>query len=142
MKNSQSGQRATKTAETPGARPAPVKRPAPSATVTITFRHVEPTDAIRGYAERKFGRIARHYKRDCDVHLILVVDKHRQCGEVTLRSGRIEATAREETKDLYSVIDLLADKAGRQLQCHLEKTSARRTRAASTGVIMSAVEER
>ena len=38
---------------------------APATEVTVTFRHVEPTDAIRMYAERKFAHLGRLLKRTC-----------------------------------------------------------------------------
>jgi ribosomal subunit interface protein len=110
-------------------------------TVTVTFRHLSSSDAIRQYAERKLAHIGKFLKRACQVHLILSVDKHRQRGEVTVKSGRLSATAEEEAKDLYSVIDLLTDKAGRQLKRHAEKIQARKTRAPSTGEVLSAAEE-
>jgi ribosomal subunit interface protein len=109
--------------------------------VTVTFRHVEPTDAIRLYAERKLAHVGKLLKRTCDAHLILTVDKYRQHGEVTVKSGRLSVTAQEETKDLYSVIDLLADKVGRQLKKHLEKFKAKKVRSLSTGEVLSASEE-
>jgi len=109
--------------------------------VTVTFRHVEPTDAIRLYAERKLAHVGKLLKRSCDAHLILTVDKYRQHGEVTVKSGRLSVTAQEETKDLYSVIDLLADKVGRQLKKHLEKFKAKKVRSLSTGEVLSASEE-
>jgi ribosome hibernation promoting factor len=109
--------------------------------VTVTFRHVEPTDAIRLYAERKLAHVGKLLKRSCDAHLILTVDKYRQHGEVTVKSGRLSVTAQEETKDLYSVIDLLADKVGRQLKKHLEKFTAKKVRSLSTGEVLSASEE-
>ncbi len=109
--------------------------------VTVTFRHVEPTDAIRLYAERKLAHVGKLLKRSCDAHLILSVDKYRQHGEVTVKSGRLSVTAQEETKDLYSVIDLLADKVGRQLKKHLEKFKAKKVRSLSTGEVLSASEE-
>ncbi len=112
-----------------------------SAAVTVTFRHVDPTDAIRLYAERKLANIGKFLKRACQIHVILSVDKYRQCGEVTVKSGRLSAAAAEEAKDLYSVIDLLTDKIGRQLKRHAEKIQARKTRAPSTGEVLSAVEE-
>jgi putative sigma-54 modulation protein len=110
-------------------------------TVTVTFRHIDPTDALRTYAERKLAHIGKYLRRACQVHLILSVDKYRQCGEVTVKSGRLSATAAEVAKDLYSVIDLLTDKVGRQLKRHAEKIQARKTRAPSTGEVLSAVEE-
>jgi len=109
--------------------------------VTVTFRHVEPTDAIRLYAERKLAHLGKLLKRACYVHLILTVDKYRQHGEVTVKSGRLSVTAQEETKDLYSVIDLLVDKVGRQLKKHLEKFKAKKVRSLSTGEVLSASEE-
>jgi putative sigma-54 modulation protein len=114
---------------------------APATQVTVTFRHVEPTDALRLYAERKFAHVGKLLKRACQAHLILTVDKYRQHGEVTVQSGRLSVSAQEETKDLYSVIDLLADKVGRQLKKHLEKFKAKKVRSPSTGEVLSASEE-
>src|SRR5271163_574584 len=114
----------------------------PVSQVTVTFRHVEPTEAIRQYGERKLGHVAQALMRPCTVHLILSVDKYRQCGEVTVKSGRLAVVAaQEETKDLYSVIDLLADKVQRQLKKHLEKFEAKKWRAQSAGEVLSAAEE-
>jgi ribosomal subunit interface protein len=113
----------------------------PVTDVTVTFRHVEPTEALRSYAERKLSHLAKFLKRACQVHLILSVDKYRQHGEVTVKSGHLAVTAQEETKDLYSVIDLLADKVGRQLKSHLGKVKAKRVRAPSTGEVLSEAEE-
>jgi ribosomal subunit interface protein len=109
--------------------------------VTVTFRHVEPTDAIRLYAERKLAHLGKLLKRACEAHLILTVDKFRQHGEVTVKSGRLSVVAEEETKDLYSVIDLLVDKVGRQLKKHLEKFKAKKVRSLSAGEVLSATEE-
>jgi putative sigma-54 modulation protein len=117
------------------------KRSRSAANVAVTFRHVDPSEALRTYAARKFAHCAKHLKRPCDVHLILTVDKYRQCGEVTVKSGRLALAAQEETKDLYSVIDLLADKIDRQLKSHLGRNETRKTRAISAGEILAAEEE-
>ncbi len=116
------------------------RSPAAAVAVTVTFRHVMPTDAIKTYAERKFAHMAKLLKRSCTVHLILTVDKYRQHGEVTIKSGRLAVTAQQETRDLYSVIDLLADKACRQLKSHLGKFKDKKLRALSTVEVLSAAE--
>jgi ribosomal subunit interface protein len=113
----------------------------PPVVVTVTFRHVAPTDAIRTYAERKFSHVAKFLKRTCEVHLILTVDKYRQHGEVTVKSGRLTVTALAETRDLYSVIDSLADKVGRQLKCQLGKSLVKKQRAPSTGEVLTVAED-
>src|SRR5438128_5302376 len=108
------------------------KASTPETLVTVTFRHVEPTRALQVYAQKKLGHIARFLKRPTEAHLILTVDKYRQHGEVTVKSGRLTVAAMEETKDLYSVIDLLTDKVQRQLKKTLEKGKAKKTRSPST----------
>jgi len=113
----------------------------PPTEVSVTFRHVEPTVALQQYAERKLGHISKFLKRATQAHLILAVDKYRQHGEVTVKSGRLTVAAQAETKDLYSVIDLLADKVERQLKKGLEKVKTRKTRAASAGEVLTAAEQ-
>ena len=128
-------------ATTRKARRSSLKAKVPAAEVTVTFRHVEPSPALRDYAVRKLSHVAKFLKRACEAHLILTVDKYRQRGEVTVKSGHLAVSAQEQTKDLYSVIDLLADKVGRQLKSHLGKTKAKKVRAQSTGEVLSAAEE-
>jgi ribosomal subunit interface protein len=120
-------------------RMAPAK--IPPVVVNVTFRHTAPTDAIRTYAERKFSHVAKFLKRTCEVHLILTVDKYRQHGEVIVKSGRLMVTALEETHDLYSVIDLLADKVRRRLKSQKGKSTDKKLRAPSTGKILTAAED-
>jgi ribosomal subunit interface protein len=107
------------------------------ATVTVTFRHVAPTPALAQYAQRKLGRVAKFLKRAAQAHVILSVDKYRQCGEVTVKSGRFMVSAQEEDRDLYSVIDLLAAKVQRQVKKHLEKLEARKVRSPSAVEVLS-----
>jgi putative sigma-54 modulation protein len=109
----------------------------PAPQVAVTFRHVEPAEAIRAYAVRKLSHPARFLKRPCLIHLILTVDKYRHRGEVTVKSGYLTVSAQEETKDLYSAIDLLTDKVERQLKNHRGKTTAKKLRVPSTGELMS-----
>ena len=108
--------------------------------VAVTFRHLEASEALRLYAERKFAHVAKYLRRPAQIHLILTVDKYRQLGEITLKSGRLAVTAQEETKDLYSVIDLLTDKICAQLKSHVGKSKTRKTRARSTGEVMTEAE--
>jgi|SRR6266853_3964544 len=117
------------------------KKVTPETQVTVTFRHVEPTPAIQNYAQRKLAHIAKFLKQPAEAHLILTVDKYRQHGEVTVKSGRLTAVAQEETKDLYSVIDLLAGNIERQIKRHMEKLKANKVRTLSTAELLSAIEE-
>src|SRR5262245_53453325 len=91
--------------------------------VTVTFRHVDPTPALRTYAEGKVTRVVRKYlRRPGDAHVILAVSKARHVAEITLQADHVSLFAKEETVDLYSAIDLATEKLERQAQ----KLKARR----------------
>src|SRR5437660_2607561 len=123
---SKAGQGKRSRAITRRTRRAEVKARVPVPEVAVTFRHLQPTEAIRAYAVRKLSHPAKFLKRPCQIHLILTVDKYRHRAEVTVKSGYITVAAQEETKDLYSVIDLLADKVERQLKSHRGKSTTKK----------------
>jgi putative sigma-54 modulation protein len=91
--------------------------------ITVTFRHVDPTPALRSHAEDKVARVARKYlRRPVDAHVILGVSKQRHVAEITLQADHVSMFAKETTHDLYSAIDLAVEKLEHQAQ----KLKARR----------------
>jgi len=84
--------------------------------ITVTFRHVEPTAALRMYAEEKLARVKKYLRRPVDAHVILSVAKERHVAEITLKADHVTMFAEEETHDLYSAIDLAVDKLEHQAQ--------------------------
>ncbi|TMA51074.1 MAG: ribosome-associated translation inhibitor RaiA, partial [Deltaproteobacteria bacterium] len=84
--------------------------------ITVTFRHVEPTPALRTYAEEKLSRVKKYLRRPVDAHVILSVAKERHVAEITLKADHVTMFAQEETHDLYSAIDLALDKLEHQAQ--------------------------
>jgi len=92
--------------------------------ITVTFRHVDPTPALRTYAEDKVAKVARKYlRRPGDAHVILAVSKERHIAEITLQAQHVSMFAKETTHDLYSAIDLAVEKLEHQAQ----KLKARRS---------------
>jgi ribosomal subunit interface protein len=114
------------------------KRRPHATAVHVTFRHLEPSTAIQDYVERKLGNINKFLKKDAVAHVVLSVDKYRHCGEATVKAGSLNLKAAyQEGRDLYAVIDGLADKVKRQITEHLNKIKQARTRAvpASTTIV-------
>lgn len=98
--------------------------------VAVTFRHTEPTDALKQYAEEKIHRIGKYFYRPLEAHVVLSVDsKQRQMAEVELRVRGNRIHGKEETADLYSAIDLVMDKIERQIKKRKEKIKVGRRRA-------------
>jgi len=97
--------------------------------ISVTFRHTEPTDALRLYAEEKIHRIGKFFSQPLDAHIVLAVEsKERQSAEVELHTHGTTIHGKEETEDLYSAIDLVIDNVKRQVQKHKDKTKLERRR--------------
>src|SRR5499425_516010 len=90
--------------------------------ISVTFRHVEPTAALKSYAEEKLSRVRKYLRRPVDAHVILAVSKERHVAEITLQADHVSMFAKETTHDLYSAIDLAVEKLEHQAQ----KLKARR----------------
>jgi putative sigma-54 modulation protein len=88
--------------------------------ITVTFRHVEPTPALRQHAEEKLARIAKYLRRPGDAHVILSVSKDRHTAEIEWQADHMTMFAKEVTHDLYSAIDLAVEKL--EHQAHKMKT--------------------
>src|SRR5215468_1197449 len=85
--------------------------------INVTFRHVDPTPALRTHAEDKLERMVKKYlRRPVDAHVILSVAKERHAAEITLQADHVTMFAKEETTDLYAAIDLAVGKLEHQAQ--------------------------
>ncbi|MDE2058216.1 MAG: ribosome-associated translation inhibitor RaiA [candidate division NC10 bacterium] len=89
--------------------------------ITITTRNLEITEPLRRYAEEKIARLQKFVNQITSVHVILSVEKHRQIAEVTLHVREHTIRGEESSTDLYSAIDLVADKIERQILRYKEK---------------------
>lgn len=87
----------------------------------LSGHHVELTDALRAHVEKKFEKITRHFDHVIDVSCVLTVEKLEHKAEATLhvRGGAIHADAIDG--NMYTAIDLLADKLDRSVKKHKEK---------------------
>lgn len=92
--------------------------------LSVKGRNLEVTDALRTYAEEKVQRMGRYLDGIVSGHVVLSVEKHRQIAEVTLRVRDLTVRAEESTDDLYSSIDLVAEKLERQILRHKERIVA------------------
>lgn len=95
--------------------------------ITVTFRHLEPTNALRDYAQEKISRIKKYVGSPADVAVILSLEKHRHQAEITLSSNGFTVNAKEVTEDMYAAIDLAVDKLERQVKKHKEKIKNHKT---------------
>jgi putative sigma-54 modulation protein len=90
--------------------------------VAVTFRHTEPTDALKQYAEEKMRRLGKYFSQSLEARVVLSVEsKERQTAEVELHAHGAMLHGKEQTEDLYSAIDLVTDNLKRQLRKQKDK---------------------
>ena len=95
--------------------------------VSVTFRHTQPTEALKQYAEQKMHRVGKYFSKPLDAHVILAVDaKERQVAEVELHTHGTMILGKEQHQDLYAAIDLAIDKIERQIKKQKAKTKLKR----------------
>src|ERR1700727_2740823 len=98
--------------------------------LNVTGHHIEITVALRGYVEKKLGRIMRHFDQLIDNHFVLTVEKLQHRAEATLRVRRETIHALAIDGDMYAAIDALADKLERRVRKHKENPTDNQAREA------------
>ena len=88
----------------------------------ITGRHVEITDALREYVEKKLGKMERHFDHVTQAHVILSLEKPDHKAEATVHaSGHVDLFAEAKAENMYAAIDALSEILTRQITKHKEK---------------------
>jgi len=91
--------------------------------LNLTGHHLEITPALRDYVLSKLERISNHFDQVIDVKVTLTVEKLAQKAEATIHVPGNDLHAECSNGDMYSAIDLLADKLDRQILKFKEKIS-------------------
>ncbi len=88
--------------------------------VTVTFRHMDATEAIKNHVEDKVEKFKKYLASPIDVHVVLSVEKFRQQCEITLHTREFNAIAIDASENLYTSIDTAVHKMERQIKKHKE----------------------
>ena len=91
--------------------------------LSVTFRHMDATDALKAYAQEKVERIRKYFPDPIKAHVVLACDRgynHVADVMITLHNG-IVIKGEETTEDMYSSIDLVMAKIERQCRRYKEK---------------------
>ncbi len=94
--------------------------------IMVSFRHIEPTESLRVYAQEKLSKIKKYLDTPMEAHVVLEVEKFRHIADVTLNADGTRIKAVEETGDMYSAIDQVMDKIETQLKKHRSRIREKR----------------
>ena len=89
--------------------------------IIVTFRHTEPIESLKTYAEEKVSKLKKYLDFPTEAHIVLSVEKFRHQADVTLSLDGTRIKGVEETGDMYSAIDQVMDKIEKQVKRHLSK---------------------
>jgi putative sigma-54 modulation protein len=90
---------------------------------SVTFRHMDASDAVRNYAREKIDKIKKYVPDPIFVHFVVGTERghqHHVDVHIQLHNG-LAIKGRETTEDMYSSIDLVMDKIERQVRRYKEK---------------------
>src|SRR5689334_9506024 len=90
--------------------------------ISVSFRHMKASDALRAYVEEKVGKVGKLLNGTSEAHVVLSVERHLNHAHIELITGgafRIQST--DSSEDMYSSIDLAAEKLMKQLKRYREK---------------------
>ena len=93
--------------------------------VSVTFRHMDATDALKVYAEEKLGRLQKYSDTALDAHVVLYPERFEHVAEVSTIIRGTPMQSSERSEDLYASIDAAVDKLERQVVKHKEKVQRR-----------------
>lgn len=110
--------------------------------VNITFRHLEPTEALKSHVKDRVEHVQRYVDRATEAHAVLHVENLSHHAEITVKAGRFLLRGTAKSQDMYASIDQAADKIEKQLKKHKEKLHDRKTNGKANGADRAAVEVR
>ena len=84
--------------------------------ISITFRHMDATEAVKAYASEKIGRLQRFLRSPMKSQVTLSCQQDRlHSVEVDIHAGQAHFHAHETSPDMYASIDKVVDKIERQI---------------------------
>jgi putative sigma-54 modulation protein len=96
--------------------------------VSVTFRHMDSTEALKDFASEKVSRIEKFIHTPTDAHVVLTVEKHLHKAEINVVANGLRLRGEETSADMYGSIDGAAAKIERQLKRYRNKLANHKAR--------------
>ena len=97
--------------------------------LSVTFRHMEPTDSLKAYARDRMERVRKYLPDPISCHVVLSTERHNHRIDVSfqLHNG-LTISGHEISENMYSSIDLCIAKIERQVRKYKGRLEERRVR--------------
>jgi putative sigma-54 modulation protein len=94
--------------------------------VSVTFRNIEATEALKSYARDKVERVQRYINRPVDAHVVLFKERFLNVAEILVTANGVPLKCLARDDDMYAAIDGAIDKLDRQVRKFTEKLKSHR----------------
>jgi len=94
--------------------------------VSITFRHMDASEAIKKHTSDKLGKLQKFLRQPMTAKVTISLDKLKHVAEARVSSGGAHLEAKESSDDMYTSIDRVIDKLDRQIRVTKGAAEARR----------------
>lgn len=101
---------------------------------SFTFKNIESSESLKAYAFEKLNRLDKYLDNPAEANVVLTVEKFRHIAEITIAGDRLTINGKEETGDMYSAIDMAADKLEKQIKKNKQKIRTHRGPAKSRSI--------
>jgi putative sigma-54 modulation protein len=89
--------------------------------IAITFRHIEPSEPVKRYANEKIAKLQKFLRQPMQANVTLDMERIEHVVEVRISSGSEHYHGKEQSEDMYASIDMVLDKLERQIRSGKEK---------------------
>src|SRR3954465_4362064 len=97
--------------------------------VSITFRHMDASEAIKKHTAAKLGKLQKFLRQPMTAKVTISVDKIKHVAEARVSSGGAHLEAKESSDDMYTSIDRMIEKLERQVRVTKGAAESRRRTA-------------
>jgi putative sigma-54 modulation protein len=101
--------------------------------ITITFRQMVGTEAVKQHAHDKIAKLQRFLRQAMSAQVTLSVEGLEHIADVSISSGSQHFHARERSADMYASIDKVIDKLDRQIEADKTATLSKKRGGKSAG---------
>ncbi len=105
--------------------------------ITVTFRNLETTQALKDYSAGKLDRVRKYLVKPREATVVLSMERHRHVAEVTINAKDTTFKGTEKADDMYAAIDLVMDKVERQARKYKDRRKQKKGRAPTREAMMA-----
>lgn len=84
--------------------------------IAITFRHLDPSEAVKAYAEEKVAKLQKFLRQPMKANVTLSLERLEHVIELRISSGSDHYQGKEQSEHMYASIDKVIDKLERQIR--------------------------